>query len=167
MMRYVSDPIQNRNYKTPCGGTEPTSTMTKRLSYLILMLLLMGCEKDRIETITVKIEGKPVNVVHEFHLSQGSMRWSFEGEMEGKVSVCISGCETILEDQFIESCPRVYTLSGKFNIPGPDQYPHGEDYMNAGRQHCFVFIPDESSRGEIRVTFMESRKPVSKFVKNP
>lgn len=138
-------------------GTLPpqiTSTMTKRLSYLILMLLLMSCEKDRIETITVKIEGKPVNLVYVYHLSRGKLEWSYEGEIEGKVGVCISGCETILEDGFIESCAGGYTVSGKFNIPKPYHAVYGG--MNAGIKRCFIFVPEKDSQGEIRITFTES-----------
>ena len=138
-------------------GTLPpqiTSTMTKRLSYLILMLLLMSCEKDRIETITVKIEGKPVNLVYVYHLSRGKLEWSYEGEIEGKVGVCISGCETILEDGFTATCPKTQTLSGKFNIAKP--YIGADEGINAGRIRCFVFVPEKDSQGEIRITFTES-----------
>lgn len=131
--------------------------MTKRLSYLILMVLFMGCERDRTETFTIKIEGKPVNLVHVYHLSRGKLRWSYEGEIEGKVGVCLTndtGCMQIVEDMFTINCPKGQMLSGKFNIPKP--YVGAEKGINAGTKHCFVFVPEKGSRGEIRITFTES-----------
>lgn len=129
--------------------------LRRRQLLLVLLFPLLCCESDRTETFTVKIDGKPVNLVYVFHLSRGSLKWSYEGEVKGKVGVCISWCGNIVEDQYTVSCTKMQMLSGKFDVPIPN---YGmEEGIDAGAQRCFVFVPEEGSRGEIRVTFTESR----------
>jgi hypothetical protein len=118
------------------------------------MLSQISCERDRSETVTIKIEGKPVNLPYVYHLTRGSLSWTYQGEIEGKVGICISGCSIIVEDQFTVNCPQVQMLSGKFSIAsntGPDEG------IEAGKQLCFVFVPEKNSRGIIHVKFTESR----------
>ncbi|WP_288243879.1 hypothetical protein [uncultured Chryseobacterium sp.] len=119
-------------------------------------IFLFGCGKrDHVETYTIKIAGKPVNLVHTFHLSRGSLKLSYKGNINGKVGVCASDCEIIAENAFTENCSKIDTLSGNFNTV--DTRLGTEEGIDAGRQKCFIFIPEQGSTGVIHVTFSESR----------
>ncbi|SEJ26178.1 hypothetical protein SAMN04487995_3827 [Dyadobacter koreensis] len=128
--------------------------MTRLIFLLIIMLSQISCERDRSETITVKIEGKPVNLPYAYHLTRGNLSWTYQGEIEGKVGVCISECSIIVEEKFTINCPQVQILSGKFSIASNTGLFEG---IKAGKQLCFVFVPEKGSKGIIHVKFTESK----------
>lgn len=128
-----------------------------RMSFFLLVSLSLsqsGCVSDRLEAFTINITGKPVNLSYIYHLKRGSLSWSYQGEVEGSVGVCISGCATIVENQFTSTCPQVQTLSGKFDTASNTG---AEEGIEAGTQRCFVFIPRGDSRGTIKIKFKESK----------
>lgn len=130
--------------------------MTRNLSYLFIIFLLLGCTKKYEETYTIKIEGKPVSLVYRFHLKHGSVKWSYKGEIIGKVGVCISGCSSIVEDQFTATCPQTEVLTGKFNILHP--VTGYDEELVEGREKCFVFVPEKGTKGSVQITFKENSR---------
>lgn len=128
--------------------------MIKRFIYLgLLAFSMLSCEPDHLETVTVQIKGKPVNLVYTPKISSGFIDWYFDGEIQGKVGVCSSFCEGIVEEGYVATCSQNDTLSGKFSH---QRRLVGVAEAEQPRQnYCLVFIPEEGSYGEIRVTFDE------------
>lgn len=128
--------------------------MTKRFIFLLVLGVgMLACEPDHLETISVQIKGKPINLVYTPKLSSGFIDWYYDGEIQGKVGVCTSGCEGIVEEGYVANCPQGDTLSGKFS----HQRQRGGviDAEQPRQNYCLIFIPEEGSYGEVRVTFDE------------
>ena len=118
-------------------------------------MIFAGCTRqDHSQTFTVKIEGKPYNLVHRFEHNKGDLFWSYKGELAGKVTVCpYAYCETVVQDGFLRDCTKFDTLSGKFE---KESMISGIEGIRKGSQRCFVFIPEnDKTTGEIKVTFVE------------
>jgi hypothetical protein len=128
--------------------------MIRKYLPVLFVLLFAQCTERHTEVQTIQIKGKPVVFVRTFHLERGSVKWSYKGEIKGKVGVCISGCSIVAEKDYITDCPQTQILSGKFDVLSP--YVGQEEGVNRGTQRCFVFVPEKGSSGTIRITFEET-----------
>ena len=117
-------------------------------------MIFAGCTRqDHSQTFTVKIEGKPYNLVHRFEHNKGDLFWSYKGELTGKVGVCVSGCDNVAENEFTRNCGQIDILFGKFELKSRAS---GAEGVRLGSQQCLVFIPEnDKTTGEIKVTFVE------------
>ena len=124
------------------------------------MIFVCCGSEDYSQTFAIKMKGTPYNLVHRFEHDFGNLYLSYKGELSGKVGVCISGCEIVVEDGFRENCGKVDTLSGRFS---QNSYIAVTEGVLKGSQMCLVFIPESKEvKGEIKVTFVE-RTPRSLF----